>query len=69
MICSDTGSTEAIHISREAIELAQELQSVLGVIRTNGQGDGTITVKVSGGRIGFLDLSIRRFFGKKKNER
>ena len=48
MICSDTGSTEAIHVSRETVELAQELQSVLGVIRTSGQGDGTITVKVSG---------------------
>lgn len=66
MICSDTGSTEAIHVSREAVELAQELQSVLGVIRTSGQGDGTITVKVSGGRIGFLDFTIRRFFGKSK---
>lgn len=66
MLCQDTGSTEAIHVTREAIELAQELQSVLGTIRTQGQGDGTITVKVTGGRIGFLDLTMRRFFGKKK---
>lgn len=64
MQCSNTGSMEAIHIPKETIELAQELQSVLGTIRANGQGDGTITVKVTGGRIGFLDFTIRRFFGK-----
>lgn len=66
MQCSDTGSMDAIHIPRETIELAQELQSVLSTIRVVGQGDGTITVKVTGGRIGFLDCTIRRFFGKNK---
>lgn len=66
MWCHDTGSMEAIRIPKETIELAQEMESALQTIRTNGQGDGTITVKVTGGKIGFLDFTIRRFFGKNK---
>lgn len=66
MQCQDTsGQHPAIHISTGALELAREIETSLQAIRAIGQGEGTITAKVTGGRISFLDYTIRKFFGGK----
>jgi hypothetical protein len=68
MLCSDTGSMEAIHIPRETIELAQQLQPVLDMIRKEGRGEGEITIKVTGGKIRkFFEFAGRWFFGDAKD--
>lgn len=65
MQCSDTGSMDAIHIPRETIELAQELQSVLDAITVQGHGDGEIKLTVTKGKIPFIDWTFRKFRRKR----
>jgi hypothetical protein len=60
MQCSDTGSMDAIHIPRETIELAQELQTVMDAIRTYGDGTGQISMQVQHGKIPFIDWTFRK---------
>ena len=62
MLCQDTGCTEAIHIPKDVIELAQELNIVLEAIDKYGQGQGEISLKVQPGRkIPFIDWTARKF--------
>lgn len=71
MLICDTGSIPAIcippgakHVTREAVDLAQQLQPVLEVIRDKGRGDGKITITMIGGRIRrSFELASRWFFG------
>lgn len=65
MLCSDTGGMEAVHIPRETVELAQELQSVLDAISAKGHGDGEIKLTVTKGKIPFIDWTFRQFRRKK----
>lgn len=60
MLCQDTGCTEAIHIPKETIELAQELQEAINTIKTYGNGTGQISMQVQHGKIPFIDWSFRR---------
>lgn len=66
MQCSDTGSFEAIHLPRETVELAQELQSVIDAITAQGHGDGEIKLTVTKGKIPFIDWTFRKFRLRKK---
>lgn len=66
MQCQDTGSMEVIHVPRETVELAQELQSVLDAITAQGHGDGEIRLTVTKGKIPFIDWTFRKFRLKKK---
>lgn len=61
MQCSDTGSQEAIHLPRETVELAREIQSVIDAIRVQGHGDGEIKLTVSKGKVPFIDWTFRQF--------
>jgi hypothetical protein len=61
MQCSDTGSMEAIHIPREIVELAQEIQSGIDALNAQGHGDGEIKLTVTKGKIPFIDWTFRKF--------
>lgn len=61
MICSDTGSTEVIHLTREIVELAQEIQSGIDALNAQGHGDGEIKLTVTKGKIPFIDWTFRKF--------
>lgn len=65
MQCSDTGSMNAIHIPRETVELAQELQTVIDALNAQGHGDGKIELTVTKGKIPFIDWTFRKFRRKK----
>lgn len=65
MLCSDTsGKLPAIHLSREIIELAEELQPALAAIRAYGT-EGSITLKVMHGHIPAIEWAVRKLRGKK----
>lgn len=66
MRCQDTGSTEVIHIPREIVELAQEIQSGIDALSAQGHGDGEIKLTVSKGKIPFIDWTFRKFRRSKK---
>jgi len=60
-MCFNTGELKAI--PKETIELAQQLQPVLDMIRKDGCGEGQITIKISGGKIRkFFEFAGRWFF-------
>ena len=62
MLCQDTGGLEAVHIPKDVIELAKEIQPWCDALRQSHAGNGEIVVKVemSGGT---LRRSIQ-IFGK-----
>ena len=61
MICQDTsGEMGAIHLPKETIELARELQDVLNAINTYGNGTGQISLQVQHGKIPFIDWTFRK---------
>ena len=66
MQCQDTGSMEVIHIPRETVELAQEIQAAVDAMSSQGHGDGEIKLTVTKGRIPFIDWTFRKFRLKKK---
>ena len=71
MQCSNTGEMDAIHIPKEVIELAQEIYPAMTFVQANG-GEGTITMKVKGGRASTVECALRWFrgvIGKEKQER
>lgn len=66
MLCSDTaGCLPAIHIDREVIELAQELQPALAAIRQYGT-EGSITLRVQHGHIPAIEWAVRKLRAAKK---
>ena len=65
MQCQDTGSMEVIHVPRETVELAIELQSAIDAMSAQGHGDGEIKLTVTKGKIPFIDWTFRKFRKKK----
>ena len=67
MLCSDTnGAMPAIHISKNTLDLAVELETIINAIETLGQGEGQIIMKVQPNRhIPWIDWTFRKFFPKK----
>ena len=61
MLCQDTGSLEAIHIPRETIELARDLQPIIDAIRAHDRGEGEISIKIQRNKIPFIDWTVRTF--------
>lgn len=51
---------EAIHIPRETIELAQDLQAAINTINTHGDGTGQISMQVQHGKVPFIDWTFRK---------
>lgn len=68
MLCQDTGSTEAIHIPKETIELARDLQDAITTINTYGSGTGHISLQVQHGKIPFIDWTFRKMRTIRKNK-
>lgn len=69
MLCQDTNSLlPAVHIPRETIELAQDLQRALDAIQAQ-EGEGQITLKVAQGKIPFIDWTFRTFRNKLKKHK
>lgn len=68
MQCQDTGGLEVVHIPRETIELAQDLQNALNAIQAQN-GEGQIVLKVQQGQIPFIDWTFRTFRKLKKKLR
>lgn len=65
MLCSDTaGQLPAIHIPKEVIDLAQELQPMIETIRLYG-AEGSITLKIQHGFVPVIEYMFRRFRNKK----
>ena len=61
MLVQDTNALlPAVHLPRETIELAQDLQRALDAIQAQ-QGEGQITLKVCQGKIPFIDWTFRTF--------
>lgn len=65
MKCQDTaGETPAIHVSEEALKIAQQIEPVLESIRKHSHGEGQITLKVLRGKIPFIDWTFRTFIDR-----
>lgn len=68
-MCFDTGELKAI--PKETIELAQQLQRIAKIVGENnpdGNGEITINLKVTGGKISrFLNFAGKLFLGNKKS--
>lgn len=59
-MCLNTGELKAI--PKEIIELAQEIYPAVSFLQANG-GEGTITMKVKGGRANTVECALRWFRG------
>lgn len=71
MKCEDTnGCQPAIHVDTGALELAQRIQRIAGVIadgNTDGNGEIVLKLKVAGGRISrVLDFAGKWIGGKRR---
>ena len=69
VLCQDTrGDLEAVHIPKETIELAQELQAALDTITNYGAGTGQISMQVQHGKIPFIDWTFRKIRSVRKKK-
>ncbi len=67
MLCTDTqGEMPAIHLPREVVELAADLEPIITAIRHHGTGNGHITLFMSNGHIPIIEWASKLFRGKKK---
>lgn len=59
MLCSDTGSHEAVRLEHLDTETGEHLNKIIGMIKHLFQGNGRITLTISGGRVSEFETSMK----------
>lgn len=66
MLCSETGGHEVVHLPHLKLDLARDVNDLIGTTTVYGQGEGEIKLKVQHGKVPVIEWMVRKIRSVKK---